>query len=49
MEHNEETGTLDAGFTVSVAVFVLVLYVAVSVTMVELETFAVVIEKVPWV
>lgn len=46
---NEETGTLDAGFTVSVAVFVLVLYVAVSVTMVELETFPVVIEKVPWV
>jgi hypothetical protein len=35
---SEDTGTFDAGFTVRVAVCVLVLYVAVSVTVVELET-----------
>ena len=42
---NEDTGTLDAGFTISVAVCVLVLYVAVRVTVVELETLPVVMEN----
>lgn len=43
---NEDTGTFDAGFTVSVAVCVLVPYDAVSVTAVELETLPLKIEKV---
>jgi hypothetical protein len=43
---NEDTGTFDAGFTVSVAVWVLVPYEAVSVTVVELETLPLEMEKV---
>ena len=46
---NDETGTFDAGLTVSVAVCVLVLYEAVSVTTCVEETLPVKIENVVWV
>jgi hypothetical protein len=42
---NVDTATLDAGFTVSVAVCELVPYDAIRVTVVEVETLPLYIEK----